>query len=83
MTDIEFGPLQAASVDDLWDEIARRHSSAVLTYTRMAKENNDSQEVFLLYSGGATSCLGLAARASRRLEDICVDPGDDEPDRGW
>lgn len=83
MPQAEFGPLQEASIDDLWAEIASRHTAAVFTAIRRCEKDAGAEECILLYGGGVASCLGLSVRATRRLEDICVEPAEDGDDRDW
>lgn len=75
----EMGPLQQATEDELFGELARRNTGAVLILMREARQNGHD-EYSTVWRGGLALALGLIHRAAVRLEHEVIHGGRPVPD---
>lgn len=65
-------PIEAMTLNDLFNEIEKRTKAAVLVV--IGKENlNGGEEVGGWYHGGCTTCVGLTQRQLWRFQDLMRD----------
>ena len=70
---LKISSLEEASVQELWDELSNRHTSAVLLTERLCEKSEESTEFYLKWSGSISTALGLVERGADRFRRICAD----------
>ena len=66
--------LEAATLDELVDEVARRHKAILLVYVTDHHREAEVERFGVCYQGGFTVCCGLAARAVSYFAKESVTP---------
>jgi hypothetical protein len=65
MPQVEDGPLALASVDELVDELKRRHDCGIVRLEKDLSDRTDSRITW--YWGGLSRCMGGAKLIERKL----------------
>lgn len=76
----EPGQLELATLDDLWDEIKRRHSSALLVLENDSTPVPGKSVTQVLWSGSQCTILGMPRLALLRIEEKINGMGEEEGD---
>lgn len=72
--------LDEATVEQLFDELAKRFTSVIFAGVRPLPRDDDQEQFHISFSGGLTAAIGLAVRTRRDLLKATDDAedGDEE-----